>query len=596
MHSFRQGLAWLACVLCLVSRTNGKNLPGPVCFNLTLTWEVWAPAGIPRQMILMNGQLPGPALQLQQGDDVEFRVINRLPTDVTVHFHGIDQSGTPWSDGTPGLSQKPIVPGGHFLYKWRAAHYGSYFYHAHSRGQVDDGLYGAIYIRPDDSVERPFRLITNNTGELHAMQAAEEMTKPVLLSDWRLLTSEELWRAEEATGLDAYCVNALLINGKGSVTCPGKERLNELASAEQKLILGNQNLSDTGCISPMLASLQGTFPHNISEIPPSMFSGCMSGDGGTERLLVNSSGKYVSYDLISAAGISMATFSIDEHPMYVYAIDGRYIHPTLVDAVTIASGDRYSVLVKLDKPAGDYAIRVANSGINQILNATAMLTYDKLPKAQQHASVPSIGIQGSVVSPRYTLLDEATVIPFPIEAPSDKVAQTHILKLSHYGASYRWTLGDSSFPLSLEATSPLLFNPSTAPPDLTIKTLNGTWIDLIFHVHGQIHPPHPIHKHANKFYVIGQGTGAWNYSSVAEAMQHIPKSFNLKTPQIRDTFVTPPSATEDTWLAIRYQVVNPGAWLLHCHIQVHLSGGMALALLDGVDKWPEIPHEYSIGY
>ena len=31
---------------------------------------------------------------------------------------------------------------------------------------------------------------------------------------------------------------------------------------------------------------------------------------------------------------------------------------------------------------------------------------------------------------------------------------------------------------------------------------------------------------------------------------------------------------------------------MHCHIQTHQNGGMALALLDGVDKWPKIPDAY----
>ncbi|GKZ33736.1 hypothetical protein AbraIFM66950_003768 [Aspergillus brasiliensis] len=599
MYPFQFGLALLAAVFSLVSWANGSNLHvratgNTVRFNVTLTWEDWAPAGIPRKMILMNGQFPGPALQLRQGDDVEFFVTNRLPTNTTVHFHGIEQLDTPWSDGVPGLSQRPIAPGDSFLYKWRATNYGSYFYHAHSRGQICDGLYGAIHIQPNESVERPFRLITNNSRELQAMQAAERRTSPIMLSDWRVLTSEELWSAEETTGLDAICINAVLINGKGSISCPGQQGFTELASAAQKQLIGNLSLTDTGCLPPTLVSTEGTWSHNYSAMPPSMFYGCRPGNGGTERLLVDPSVTYVSYDLISAAGVSMLTFSIDEHPMYVYAIDGRYIEPTLVDAVTIANGNRYSVLVKLNKPTGNYTVRAANSGINQVINATAVLTYDTPFKSQKGSSVPSIDIHGSPVSSNYTLLNETTIMPFPVEAPSSEVAATHILRIGHYNASYRWTEGNSSFPLSLEAASPLLFYPSTAKPDLTIKTLNGTWVDLIFHVNGQIQPPHPIHKHSNKFYVIGQGNGAWNYSSVAEAMQYIPENFNLETPQIRDTFITPAASTEDTWLAIRYHVVNPGAWLLHCHIQVHLSGGMALALLDGVDEWPVIPEEYQL--
>lgn len=45
-------------------------------------------------------------------------------------------------------------------------------------------------------------------------------------------------------------------------------------------------------------------------------------------------------------------------------------------------------------------------------------------------------------------------------------------------------------------------------------------------------------------------------------------------------------------MVLRYQVVNPGAFLLHCHVQTHVAGGMVVAMLDGVDEWPEVPEEY----
>lgn len=153
--------------------------------------------------------------------------------------------GTPWSDGVPGLSQRPIPSGSSFLYKWNAGQYGSYMYHAHSRGQIDDGLYGAIYIRPGDEVEKPFWLISNRTREVKAMRRAEERTTPIVLSDWRQLTSEELWHAEEATGLDAYCLNALLVNGRGSVQCLDRSTLDRYSAAKWAF-LGNSSLTDIG--------------------------------------------------------------------------------------------------------------------------------------------------------------------------------------------------------------------------------------------------------------------------------------------------------------------------------------------------------------
>lgn len=166
-------------------------------------------------------------------------------------YTGIDQLNTPWSDGVPGLSQRPIKPGAFFVYKWKATQYGSYFYHAHRRGQVEDGLYGAIYIRPDENVERPFGQITADAAGLKAMLAAEEKTKPIILSDWRHLTSEEVWQAEEATGLDAYCSNSILINGKGSVTCLSRETIDEFTTAAQKQVLNGSSLTDIGYVCYM---------------------------------------------------------------------------------------------------------------------------------------------------------------------------------------------------------------------------------------------------------------------------------------------------------------------------------------------------------
>ncbi|KAK1145038.1 hypothetical protein N8T08_004753 [Aspergillus melleus] len=595
-------LALLASLVCLVSQAREhdqlvKRTGNTVRFEVVLTWEDWAPAGISRKMILTNGQFPAPTLDLRQGDDVEFLVINKLPTATTVHFHGIEQSATPWSDGVPGLSQTPIQPGDQFLYKWTATQYGSYFYHAHRRGQIEDGLYGAIYIQPQDTVEKPFKFITNNTNELRAIKAAEEKTRPVLLSDWRQLTSEALWHAEEAMGRDSFCANALLVNGKGNIGCPGVDFLNAHATVAMKQVLGNSSkVTDIGCMPPTLTSLQGNFPHNLSAIPPSVFSSCTPSQGQHERLLVNPTQKYTSFDLLSSAGVSTITFSIDEHPMYVYAIDGRYIVPTQVSAITISNGARYSVLVKLNKPAGDYTVRVANTGVNQLLNTTATMSYTAPLKTKKGPSNPQIDMTGAPLSKDATVLDESTIIPFPAIVPSEDVAATHILNIARYNASYRWIQGgsNSSYPLALEDASPLLYYPLTASEqkDLTISTQNNTWVDIVFAVTGPIQPPHPFHKHSNKFFVLGQGNGVWNYSTVAEAAQHMPENFNFVNPQIRDTFVTPPASTGPTWLAIRYHVVNPGAFLLHCHIQVHLSGGMGLAMLDGVDEWPEIPERY----
>jgi len=61
----------------------------PRTFEWTLTWEKFAPDGFARDMILVNGEFPGPELELNENDYVEVLVHNRLPFNTTIHYHGM---------------------------------------------------------------------------------------------------------------------------------------------------------------------------------------------------------------------------------------------------------------------------------------------------------------------------------------------------------------------------------------------------------------------------------------------------------------------------------------------------------------------------
>lgn len=346
------------------------------------------------------------------------------------------------------------------------------------------------------------------------------------------------------------------------------------------------------CFPPDIPLLQGDYPHNLDALPPTMFSGCTPTVGEREIITVNSGQQFVSWDLTSASGHLHLIFSVDEHDMWVYAIDGRYIEPIRVNAINIPNANRYSVLVPLNKPRGDYAMRLVSGSAQQILNTTGILRYQGTPQLNRPSN-PWVLLNGQNATTTTSFLNESQVIPYPAIAPAPTADATFKLTIEHFNASYLWTLGNDSYNLELEEAQPLLFNQTSIPSDLIIRTKNNTWVDLIIEVQAPpISPEHPIHKHSNKHFVIGQGSGAFNYSSVAEAMQFIPESFNLVNPQYRDTSDTQIALFGPTWMALRYHVVNPGAFLMHCHVQVHQSGGMSLAILDGVDKWPTIPPEY----
>jgi len=147
---------------------------------------------------------------------------------------------------------------------------------------------------------------------------------------------------------------------------------------------------------------------------------------------------------------------------------------------------------------------------------------------------------------------------------------------------------------------PLLYFPNSTDAldeDLVIRTKNGSWVDIVFNVGVLPEEPveigHALHKHGNKFWVIGRGLGEWNWTTTADAVEAHPEFFNLETPAIKDTAIT--EFIGAMWVVIRYHSNNPGPWLLHCHVETHLAGGMGIAIMDGVDKWPKIPPEYALG-
>ena len=216
---------------------------------------------------------------------------------------------------------------------------------------------------------------------------------------------------------------------------------------------------------------------------------------------------------------------------------------------------------------GDYTIRIPNLGTNQIISGSATLSY----KGSTHntKSKPYINYAGQNITKDVAFFDETKIVPFPPVTPARTADATHFFHINRFGTSWRWSLnGKESFGLNLETETPLLFDPTSAEalnPNLTITTKMGQWVDLVVQVEfPPFQPAHPLHKHSNKAFIIGAGSGTFNWSTTVEAIAAVPELFNLDTPPLRDSFTTTPTGGSATWMVIRYQVVNPGAFLFHC--------------------------------
>ena len=110
------------------------------------------PGGPLVNVFAYNGSVPGPTLDLREGDSVIIHFRNNLPESTTVHWHGVHLPAN--ADGSPLY---PIAPGEAHDYRFRAAagSAGTYWYHPHpdrrSGFQIAMGLFGGIIVRaPND--------------------------------------------------------------------------------------------------------------------------------------------------------------------------------------------------------------------------------------------------------------------------------------------------------------------------------------------------------------------------------------------------------------------------------------------------------------
>ncbi|KAK9446178.1 laccase [Metarhizium brunneum] len=587
--------------------------------TLRITWKEGAPNGQARELIYTNGQFPSPTLVWDEDDDIEVTVYNEMAKNVTVHWHGLDQKDTPWSDGTPGLSQRPIQPGNKFVYRFKASPPGNHWYHSHEKMSLVDGLYGAIHIRPKGDRTGLWSQISQDKEDIKAMENAAHDPEYLVVSDWSQYTSEEYWKISTDSGLLVFCLDSILVNGKGEVYCPGQKFLQaELAPGlvEDAFPPGTE-VSDKGCFPADLDQVQGG-PWNITKrpdlIPPRVQEGCVASRHENATIVVDPSRNngWVSMHFVAAATIAQITFSVDSHEFWLYEIDGNYVNPRKFVSAVMSAGETFSVMIKLDQEPGKYTMRIPNSGASQVLGGFAEMVY-KGCEREEKAGKAYLSYGGNPTSPDVEKnsffpwqLDTDHMSPWPPNKPRPGNAdEEHLLVLGRVGAPYNYTMNTKYlYPVDFQNDDPLLFYPNatrdTENDGLVLRTKNGSWVDLILQVStlpGDTSSfEHFMHKHGSKTWRIGFGTGVWNYTSVEEAIQERPQDFNLETPGLRDTWITAFSiGGEAYWSVFRYFVDNPGPWLFHCHIELHLMGGMGIAILDGVDAWPEhIPEEYQL--
>lgn len=124
--------------------------------------------------------IPGPLLEMYEGDTLQIDLVNNLDVPVSLHVHGVDY--TIDNDGTPHTNST-VEPGGTRLYTWHthkpgqradgtvvpgSAGYWHYHDHVvgtdHGTGGLQKGLYGALVVRRRGDLlpDRQFTIVFND--------------------------------------------------------------------------------------------------------------------------------------------------------------------------------------------------------------------------------------------------------------------------------------------------------------------------------------------------------------------------------------------------------------------------------------------------
>ena len=118
-------------------------------YSLLIDKQTVSIAGQPLKRITLNGKIPGPTLEFTDGDEAVIHVTNKMKEASSVHWHGLllpgEMDGVPHFNGFPGIG-----PGETFTYRFNIRQDGTYWYHAHSMAQEQDGHYGSIVIHPKE--------------------------------------------------------------------------------------------------------------------------------------------------------------------------------------------------------------------------------------------------------------------------------------------------------------------------------------------------------------------------------------------------------------------------------------------------------------
>ncbi|XP_015589578.1 L-ascorbate oxidase isoform X2 [Cephus cinctus] len=528
--------------------------------------------GVKRSLILVNRQMPGPSIEVCQGDRIVVDVINSLTSESTsMHWHGQHHRATPYMDGVPYVTQCPILPGATFRYNFIAATAGTHFWHSHSGLQRGDGMFGPLIIRVPPSKD-------------HHKDLYDFDEHNMLIQDWGHLSSTEKFLAHHHSNGDNKSPN-LLVNGLGRYL--------------------------------QLQDANGT----VIDMPAATF-------------LVKQNFRY-RFRLVNTGFLNCPIeVSVDNHTMYIVSTDGNDIDPIEAESLVSYAGERFDFIIEMDQDIDNYWIRFRGLmdcderflSAHQVavlryagapdMNPIAEVSYDRIPMNTTALQVNALN-QGTETNTSVSMPLLAAMDPndesntrepdqqFYISYDFYNKDNPHFHRKNLYGFHQvhdnqqrlftpqlnHITMKLPPFPLLSQRDSigaEQFCNESTVQDcdkDFCVCThvlqvKLGNVVELVLVDKGFTYDAnHPFHLHGHRFRVVAMEKVGKNVT--VEEVKELDRKGLIRRKLDRAPFKDTVTVPDGGYTIVRFHADNPGYWIFHCHIDFHMELGMSLIFKAG---------------
>jgi len=552
-----------------------------------------------RGLIATNRQVPGPHIEVCEGDTVVVAVRNFMEdgSGTTLHWHGITQAGTQYMDGTNMVTQCPISHRSTFVYEFEAVPAGTHLWHSHTQFQRGDGLFGGFVIKQAPDQDPHYDLYDHDCDS-----PSGDCEFNAIVNDWfgEPATVDYIMGRHASNRGDVEMSS--LLNGLG--------QMEEFEDEEGNIV---------------------KIPRNIFQV---------------------TQGKRYRFRVVSATnGRCCYKTSVEGHSLTLISADGAPLSPEPIDVFNICAGESYDFVMTADQPVGSYWFKFHGVLGCSDNNVYGVIQYEGSTETEPSTD-PLIDQLGVFVNPVFSPSSRCQEAPLcshgegqditveqlfyvDFEDWSDEVVEatyyvgmdsvssdnTRFQNAEYYPFDVMQRRGLASGHIVLDnITFQLPSSPPLSQPDEFFATTNvcnretvdhdfcyenscfcsnvfgfevGQVVELIMvnEHNGPGNGGHPMHLHGYTFRLVGMEKLADStHVEEVKAMNEaglLPRK--LLSPSHRDTVNVP----DGGYAIYRFKTDNPGFWAIHCHVEGHVDQGQVAVMWVGdFPDFPPVPDNF----